>query len=98
MLAVVSIAISMSSNGVALPEDVTPYAVVAPAAASVNRASQSTFRSGHRVSLPVDVRRSISQAQSDAKRLVDNIRGRYPSALFLQQLRELFVLRAGMRR
>jgi hypothetical protein len=50
------------------------------------------------VSLPVDVRRSISQAQSDAKRLVDNIRGRYPSALFLQQLRELFVLRAGMRR
>jgi hypothetical protein len=59
MLAVVSIAISMSSRGVALPEDETPYAAVAPAAASAKRArAESSFRSGDRVSLPLDVRRS----------------------------------------
>jgi hypothetical protein len=59
MLPVVSIAISMSSTGVALSEDETPYAAVAPAAASAKRASaESSFRSGDRVSLPLDVRRS----------------------------------------
>jgi hypothetical protein len=53
------VSIAMSSTGVALPEDETPYAAVAPAAASAKKASaESSFRSGDRVSLPLDVRRS----------------------------------------